>query len=169
MRLHAKKKDKHLADVLLGKLTSMPVSRIKKVLNKRILLKQITGYYTERRQAGKSILTNQDFSKFIYDLNIQKYGAGNLVEQKFVQIVSSCIKYKKDDCLRINLFSRFLGVGEKLGNEELDMYCDFIGYTERHGYAGPGINRNDYDAVILTPFTKAMDFAKLNFESTATV
>ena len=64
---------------------------------------------------------NQEFSQFIYDINIKKYGAGTLTEQKFASIVASCIKYL-DGNPRIKLFSRFLGVGDKLGSEELDLY-----------------------------------------------
>ena len=136
---------------------------------KKMVLKMITSLYSERLALSRALESNRsiEFASFIYDFNMKKYGLKKVSEQKFTQLVASCIKH--NECLRINIFGRFLGLYQPLDNDSLNLYLDCLDYLDKKNNVGMPIPSNDYDEKVFIPIQRALDCAKYIFESKLSV
>ena len=64
------------------------------------------------------------------------------------------------DYPRIQLFARFLGLENKLGNEELQMYLECVEFIEKFGNIGIDPVKRDTDESVYVPFSRINEYCK---------
>jgi hypothetical protein len=148
--------------ILVQKVLSTPVHAIKNVTIKKMLLKTITGFYEEFLMNAKDSADFEgDLVQIVYKLCKNKYGF-KAAEQKFTQIIGSCLKFR--ECLRIETFGRFMGLYDPLDSGALGLYLkglDFI-KSSKLGKDRPWV---DYEENHMTPYKRAEDCLRALFES----
>jgi len=79
----------------------------------KLLLKTINMMYGDKMISSKDniALRTQNLTSFIYDTFINKYGLLNVAERKLKEIFISSVNFRQKS-LKIELFCRFLGLGE---------------------------------------------------------
>jgi hypothetical protein len=104
------------AQGLVQKVLNTPVHKLKNVMIKKMLLKTIGMLYEEMNRDSSQL----DLKTFVYESLKQKYGLNKVADTKFMQVITSCIKFKS--ILRIRNFGRFLGLYDQFDKEDLDTY-----------------------------------------------
>lgn len=105
----------------------------------KTMLKQIALLYSERltmtkeNPAAKEI----ELANFAYNFYSSQYGVKKIADQKFLILVLSVKKYSQ--ILRINVFSKFLGLSEgslNYSNDEFNKYIEVLDFVTNISQAG---------------------------------
>lgn len=89
------------------------------------LIRLINQVYAEKMMASKEAasIRTQSLSAFFYDSYINRYGLLNVAERKIKEIFLSAA-FNRTKLLKIELFSRFLGISEQKYSSD-DMHFMF--------------------------------------------
>mmetsp|Transcript_6661 Transcript_6661/g.11762 ORF Transcript_6661/g.11762 Transcript_6661/m.11762 type:complete len:709 (+) Transcript_6661:129-2255(+) len=149
---------------LVQRVLSTPVHSIKNVTIKKMLLRMVSAFYAEKLQLFKENPdSSMDMAHFVYEQCLQKYGFKKAAEQKFTQIVGSCLKFR--ECLRVETFGRFMNLYDPLdqGAERIYLRGLEMLQNNKSGKDSPWV---DYEEVHLSPFKRAEDCLKVLYEGT---
>jgi hypothetical protein len=75
----------------------------------------------------------QELGQLIIDHYYNRYGMPKVVESKFTQLLSSCIKYQS--IKRVQLFGRFLKLFKNISVEDLIFYLDSVSWMKQTFYS----------------------------------
>ncbi len=120
---------------------------------RKTLLKQICYFYNELIGAMKKKESDcQCLAVYIYADLANRYGLKKVADQKFLQILTSCMAYKT--VFRIRMFGRLLGLYDEYGYNELRCFLDTLQYL-RTSYFFPisflQLDLSVYDATTRRP------------------
>ena len=119
-----KKPTLDLISLLTQKVLNTPSQKLKVIMIKKILLKTIESFYEIRMKKMNEGDKKQELGQLIIDHYYNRYGMPKVVESKFTQLLSSCIKYQS--IKRVQLFGRFLKLFKNISVEDLIFYLDSV-------------------------------------------
>lgn len=148
--------------LLVQRVLSTPVHAIKNVTIKKMLLKMISSFYEEALVRLKDDSEYEiEMAQFVYEQCLNKYGFKKAAEQKFTQIVGSCLKFK--ECLRIETFGRFMGLYDSLDSAALSIYLKGLEMI-RASKQGKDTQWIDYEESHMSPFKRAEECLRSLYE-----
>jgi hypothetical protein len=116
----------------IQRVKSLPEASIKKVLAKKTLLKLISAFYNEKQSK------TEPFSQSVFRGLLAKYVVQSVAENKFKQLIRSCVKYRKVPS--VHIFNRFLGIYDELSPIDLAFFlktADQLGCFKKEAHAIP--------------------------------
>ena len=128
-----KKPTLDLISLLTQKVLSTPSQKLKVIMIKKILLKTIESFYEIRMKKMNEGDKKQELGQLIIDHYYNRYGMPKVVESKFTQLLSSCIKYQS--IKRVQLFGRFLKLFKNISVEDLIFYLDSVSWMKQTFYS----------------------------------
>ncbi|GLE01622.1 hypothetical protein PINS_up010456 [Pythium insidiosum] len=118
-----------------------------KLFNVGILLRVIDQMYRENYETMVSSLQygsrRMEFSEFMYDWHIRKYGLKALAQQHLLKLIQSLRKYEKK-VFQCQLCLRFLGILSPLGYHEHKFVLGLIDRWSAGSFSGPAKHRLEY-------------------------
>ncbi|CAG9318176.1 unnamed protein product [Blepharisma stoltei] len=108
---------------IIGKIMATPVHKLKNVMFKKNVLKLIAHFYQEHAKENE-LNRGEHFGLYVYDLLMKKFIMKKAAENRFNNLLASCMKYK--NVHKIKLFGRFLGLYDALDTEDLNFYIDCL-------------------------------------------
>jgi hypothetical protein len=127
-----KKQTIDLLSTAVNKVINTPQQKLKSVVFKRTLMRLIAGFYEIKMKKFNEGDKRQDMGQIVIEYLYNHYGMPKVVESKFTQILSSCIKYK--DIRRVHLFGRFLKLFNTLSIEDLHFYIESVTVFKQNYY-----------------------------------
>ena len=115
------------------------MTKFNNFMSQKVVLKLISQIYSERLHITKQEGTSRDLdmASFAYQYFINSFGINKLADQKFLILALSVRRYSSN--LRINMFSRFLGLNDDFTNystDELNKYMEVYDYVLNVSQAG---------------------------------
>lgn len=125
---------------------------------RKMLLKFITQFY----ESAVKLRTDTDVKELhmpdiVIDAFNKKYGMPKVIETKYTQLLSSCIKYKS--IKRIYIFGRFLKLYDELSDEDLVVYADGLAFMKTGNYKEPQLEHAESYHI---PYDKAVEYHKIH-------
>ncbi|OMJ78974.1 hypothetical protein SteCoe_21101 [Stentor coeruleus] len=150
------KKDKKESNsrITIIRISRTPVHKLNNVMFKKMLLKFITYFYEERM---KNVEEYTFFGDFVYNALFKKYMMKKAAENRFVHLLSSCMKYRS--IAKVRNFSRFLGLYDEFDEQDLSFYLDCFNYLQS-SLSGPLAFNPEGSEVWMIPYTKCLDCLK---------
>lgn len=155
------KKQTDIASLIVHKIKNTPQHKLKKIIVKKILLKFIFTFYEtrlQRRVNDQDPVKKQEFPQQVLEVLNNKHGPGKAADNKFTQIISSCIKYRH--IRRVKLFGRFLQLYEEFDLNDLDLYFELL--TCIKNSLGRDFPNSEYSDQFFISYEKALDIFKSN-------
>ncbi|EAR93904.2 F-box protein (macronuclear) [Tetrahymena thermophila SB210] len=146
---------------IVEKAKNKKMAKFHNFMTVKTVLKQISMLYNERMVVTKENSNYKDieFSNFVYNFYSAQYGVKKIADQKFLILILSIKKYSQ--ILRINMFSRFLGLQEGNMNfttDELNKYIDVLDFINNVSQAGTNFTNNESEQKYLVPYIKAVHY-----------
>ncbi|KAL4486122.1 hypothetical protein ABPG72_012175 [Tetrahymena utriculariae] len=146
---------------IVEKAKNKKMAKFHNFMTVKTVLKQISILYNERMIVTKENNNYKDieFSNFVYNFYSAQYGVKKISDQKFLILILSIKKYSQ--ILRINMFSRFLGLQEGNMNfttDELNKYIDVLDFINNISQAGTNFTNNESEQRYLVPYIKVVHY-----------
>ena len=146
-----KKETRDLIGLITQKVLNTPAHKLKSVVFKRMLMKLISTFYEIKQKKNMEGDRKQQMSQIASEFFYNKYGMQKVVENKYTQLLSSCLKYKS--IKRVYNFGKFLNLYGLSTIDDLNFYMDSIScmrqtYTTENGEE------------LKIPYEKAIDWCK---------
>jgi hypothetical protein len=120
----SKKETRDLIGLITQRVLNTPAHKLKSVVFKRMLMKLISTFYEIKQKKMQEGDRKQQMSQIASEFFLNKYGMQKVVENKFTQLLSSCLKYKS--IKRVYNFGRFLNLFGPSKIEDLHFYMDSV-------------------------------------------
>lgn len=132
----AKKETKDLISLITQKVLQTPAHKLKSIVFKRMLMKLISSFYEVKLKKMLEGDRKQNMTQIVTEMFYNKYGMPKVVENKYVQLLSSCIKYKS--IKRVHNFGRFLRLYDNYTLDDLNFFMDSIAAMKQTHYSENG-------------------------------
>lgn len=152
----SKKPTVDLISSLTQKVINTPLHKLKNIIVKKTLLKTINIIYDIKIKKISEGDKKQDIGQVLTEFFYYKYGMPKVVENKFFQLLGSCVKYKS--IKRVFVFGRFLKLFKVATMDDLNFYLDSFSYMKQ-----PSTSENIEELRI--PYEKIMEWYKLYLPS----
>lgn len=140
---------------MIHKISRTPVHKLNNVMFKKMLIKFISFFYEEFQKSEEKI---EDFGEFVYNSLVKKYTMKKAAENRFLHLLSSCMKYR--NISKVKIFSRFLGLFEEFDCQDLNFYLDCNSFIY-NSTSGGQLIYSELSETELVPFTRCMECVKL--------
>lgn len=128
-----KKPTMDLISTVTQKIINTPPQKLKNIVFKKMLLRMVTGFYEIKVKKILEGERKQDLGQIVIESYYKRYGMPKVVEGRYVQLLSSCIKYKS--IKRVYIFGRFLKLFGSVEFEDLNFYIDSVAYFKNVFYS----------------------------------
>ncbi|CAG9330798.1 unnamed protein product [Blepharisma stoltei] len=146
----------NVARQITYKVLNTPVYKLKRIMIKKMLLRFITQFYDVAVMKKIDPETKTiHMPDIVIDAFNHKYGMPKVVETKYQQLLSSCIKYKS--IKRIYIFGRFLRLYDDLTDDDLMIYADCLNFMRAGVYKDI---QADWAENLYIPYEKAVEYHK---------
>lgn len=146
-----KKETRDLISLITQKVLQTPAHKLKSIVFKRMLMKLITSFYEAKQKKITEGDRKQNMTQIVTEMLYNKYGMPKVVENKYVQLLSSCIKYKS--IKRVHNFGKFLRLYDNFNLEDLNFYMDSVTAMKQTHFSENGEELKIH-------FDKALDWCK---------
>jgi hypothetical protein len=157
-----KGREQNPALAIIEKLKTKKLGKFKNFMPLKSVLKLLQTIYTERINLTKEnpSIKEEDIASFTYTYLLNTFGFKKIAEQKFIIFVLSLKKYLH--IVRINLFSRFMGLLDGSSNYNVDEFNKYIEGIEfiNNSTLGSPISNNDTDAKHFAPYLRCLEFLR---------
>lgn len=144
-----------LATSCIRKIGMTPNYKLKHAMFKKMLLRLITSFYDER---SKDIANKVEFGTFVYTSLMKKYMMKKAAQNRFKHLLSSCMKYKSIN--RVRVFGRFLGLYDYFDLNDLSIYLT-NSQILKSSIPGKTISNQESSERNFTTYSRCMECIKL--------
>lgn len=106
-----------VASMMIRKIGMTPAFKLKHAMFKKMLLKLITSFYEDKIKDPTSKI---EYGVYVYSLLMKKYMMKKAAQNRFKHLLSSCVKYKNIN--RVRIFGRFIGLYGAFDLNDLNFY-----------------------------------------------
>lgn len=106
-----------LASMMVRKIGMTPAFKLKHAMFKKMLLRLITTFYEEKFKDSSSKI---EFGVYVFTSLMKKYMMKKAAQNRFKHLLSSCVKYKNIN--RVRMFGRFIGLYGAFDSTDLSIY-----------------------------------------------
>jgi hypothetical protein len=141
--------------LMIQKISRTPVHKLNNVMFKKMLIKLISFFYEEVQKSEEKI---EDFGEFVYNSLIKKYMMRKAAENRFLHLLSSCMKYR--NIPKVKVFSRFLGLFEEFDVQDLYFYLECNSFVHNNASGGQLIY-SELSESLQVPYTRCLECIKV--------
>lgn len=148
---------------LISQINEKNISKFQNVISIKMIYKTIFQVYQDRITLMKENpkIKDIDCPSFLYNFFIKCYGFRKMAQQKFIIFLLSLKKYITQ--LRINIFSKFLGMLQTSMNYNLEEFNQYISGLDFIFYNSSSPN-SENDSRFMVNFGRAWEFVKVTLE-----
>ena len=143
-----------VASTMVRKIGMTPGYKLKHAMFKKMLLRLITTFYEEK---SKDSLSKIEFGVYVYTSLMKKYMMKKAAQNRFKHLLSSCVKYKSIN--RVRMFGRFVGLYGSFDSTDLNIYLTNV-FHLKNGLAGKHFANLETSEQHFTQYSRCLECIK---------
>lgn len=143
-----------VASMMVRKIGMTPGYKLKHAMFKKMLLRLITTFYEEK---SKDSLSKIEFGVYVFTSLMKKYMMKKAAQNRFKHLLSSCVKYKSIN--RVRMFGRFIGLYGSFDSTDLNIYLTNV-FHLKSGLAGKHFLNLETSEQHFTQYSRCLECIK---------